>query len=51
MLRDGPALPDYRVRSNYWLGGNLRGAPEELIDRQRLEQALANRSFPFCGVR
>jgi len=29
----------YRVRSNYWLGGNLRGALEELIDRQHQEQA------------
>ncbi len=24
---------DYRVRSNYWLGGNLRGALEQMIDR------------------
>jgi 4-amino-4-deoxy-L-arabinose transferase-like glycosyltransferase len=30
---------DYRVRSSDWLGGNLRGALEELIERQHQEQA------------
>jgi 4-amino-4-deoxy-L-arabinose transferase-like glycosyltransferase len=30
---------DYRLRSQYWLGGNLRGALEQLIDRQQQEQA------------
>jgi 4-amino-4-deoxy-L-arabinose transferase-like glycosyltransferase len=28
---------DYRVRSAYWLGGNIRGALEEIIDRDRHE--------------
>ena len=28
---------DYRVRSAFWLGGNLRGAMEELIDRADAE--------------
>lgn len=26
---------DYRVRSAYWLGGNIRGALEEIIERDR----------------
>jgi 4-amino-4-deoxy-L-arabinose transferase-like glycosyltransferase len=30
---------DYRVRSAVWLGGNIRGALEELIDRDRREHA------------
>jgi 4-amino-4-deoxy-L-arabinose transferase-like glycosyltransferase len=32
---------DYRVRSSPWLGGNLRGALEALIDRERLTAAPA----------
>ena len=30
---------DYRVRSNYWLGGNLRGALEQVIDRAGRDRA------------
>jgi 4-amino-4-deoxy-L-arabinose transferase-like glycosyltransferase len=30
---------DYRVRSAYWLGGNIGGALEEIIDRQHREGA------------
>jgi 4-amino-4-deoxy-L-arabinose transferase-like glycosyltransferase len=30
---------DYRLRSGFWLGGNLRGALEDLIDRQQQESA------------
>ncbi len=30
---------DYRLRSNPWLGGNLRGALELLIDRATLDRA------------
>lgn len=30
---------DYRVRSAFWLGGNIRGALEEIIDRDRHEHA------------
>jgi len=30
---------DYRVRSAVWLGGNIRGALEELIDRDAREHA------------
>ena len=30
---------DYRVRSGYWLGGNIRGALEALIDRDEREHA------------
>ncbi len=30
---------DYRVRSGYWLGGNIRGALEELISRDEREHA------------
>lgn len=30
---------DYRVRSAVWLGGNIRGALEELIDRDARERA------------
>ena len=30
---------DYRVRSSYWLGGNIRGALEEIIDREQREHA------------
>jgi 4-amino-4-deoxy-L-arabinose transferase-like glycosyltransferase len=30
---------DYRIRSGFWLGGNLRGALEDLIDRQQREGA------------
>jgi 4-amino-4-deoxy-L-arabinose transferase-like glycosyltransferase len=30
---------DYRVRSNYWLGGNVRGALEQLIDRAGRDRA------------
>jgi hypothetical protein len=30
---------DYRVRSSYWLGGNIRGALEEIIDREQREKA------------
>lgn len=32
-------LSDYRIRSGYWLGGNIRGALEELIDRDEREHA------------
>ena len=30
---------DYRVRSSFWLGGNIRGALEEIIDREQRERA------------
>jgi 4-amino-4-deoxy-L-arabinose transferase-like glycosyltransferase len=30
---------DYRVRSAFWLGGNIRGALEEIIDRERRDGA------------
>jgi 4-amino-4-deoxy-L-arabinose transferase-like glycosyltransferase len=30
---------DYRLRSSFWLGGNLRGALEDLIDRQQRDGA------------
>jgi hypothetical protein len=30
---------DYRIRSGFWLGGNLRGALEDLIERQQQESA------------
>jgi 4-amino-4-deoxy-L-arabinose transferase-like glycosyltransferase len=29
---------DYRVRSSYWLGGNIRGALEEMIDRDQRDR-------------
>src|SRR5262249_25874991 len=32
---------DYRVRSAHWLGGNIRGALEELIDRDGHERVPA----------
>jgi 4-amino-4-deoxy-L-arabinose transferase-like glycosyltransferase len=30
---------EYRLRSSYWLGGNLRGALEELIERDRQQSS------------
>jgi hypothetical protein len=30
---------DYRVRSAFWLGGNIRGALEDLIDREQRDGA------------
>ena len=30
---------DYRVRSSYWLGGNIRGALEEILDREQRDGA------------
>jgi hypothetical protein len=30
---------DYRIRSGFWLGGNLRGALEDLIERQQRDGA------------
>jgi 4-amino-4-deoxy-L-arabinose transferase-like glycosyltransferase len=38
---------DYRVRSGYWLGGNIRGALEEMIERD--ERQRVPRIY-FCAL-